>query len=131
MSARHSEQLRIGTGRVDGERVEFVWAPGTRFVTVQFMDRSPRGVANLARIDTAEPVVVPMSSHRQWLSRGDRAAVLAAAGRARFASAIDAPGLGARCGYLPWAHVRVSDVDRDCETAFGFISGRGAWARAR
>lgn len=86
MKRRGNQQIAIGTTLVDGEAIEFVWAPGTHFVTCQFTAKSPRGLANLTSLDTRRPAVVPLS-HKAWLAEGKRAAVLMEFGRSCFEKA--------------------------------------------
>lgn len=93
MTRRENRQISIGTALVDGDEIEFVWAPGTQFVTCQFTSKtmSPRGLANLTRLDTRTPSVVPLS-HRAWLAAGDREAVLIEYGRSCFEKALQEHG---------------------------------------
>lgn len=93
MSARRSRQVPIGSTLIDGEAVEAVWAAGTSFVTVQFAEKAPRGIANLTGFDAKDPSVVPLS-HRAWLAEGTREAELIEFGRACFEKALKEHGSG-------------------------------------
>jgi hypothetical protein len=92
VSGIEGAQVPIGAAVVDGEDVEFVWAPGTGFVTAQFVSKSPRGIANITGLDGERAHVVPLA-HRAWLDRS-REAALVDAGRAYFRKATEARGAG-------------------------------------
>jgi hypothetical protein len=91
MSVRGDRQLPIGSTQIDGEAVEAVWAEGTNFITLQFADRAPRGIANLTGFDAHQPSVVPLS-HRAWLAEGTREAELVEFGQSCFRKALKEHG---------------------------------------
>lgn len=90
MSRIEGAQVPIGQTVIDGESIEFVWARGTAFVTAQFTERSPRGIANLTGLGAGETHIVPLA-HKAWLNRG-REAALIEAGRIHFEKAANVHG---------------------------------------
>lgn len=149
MTHAHSAQRLIGSTVIAGHAINFVWAPQTRFITAQFTARSPRGLANLDRLDSPRPVVVPLG-HRDWFA--DPANVTALieagrncftkahresdtgeirAGRACFASATDEPSTDANRGSPTRRRAEARGEDGNCGTAFRLINGRRSRARTR
>ncbi len=149
MNHAHSAQRLIGSTVIAGHAIDFVWAPQTRFVTAQFTARSPRGLANLDRLDSPQPVVVPLG-HGDWFADPANVAALieagrncfakthregdtgeTRAGRACFASATDEPRTDVNRGSPTRRRAEVRVEDRNCGPEFRFINGRGSRARTR
>lgn len=149
MNHAHSAQRLIGSTVIAGHAIDFVWAPQTRFVTAQFAARSPRGLANLDRLDSPRPVVVPLG-HRDWFAdTANIAALIEAgrncfvkvhregdtgetqAGRACFGSATDEPSTDANRGSPTRHRAGARGEDRNCGTVFRLVNGRGSRARTR
>lgn len=129
MSVKGSRQVPIGSTLIDGEAVEAVWAVGTSFVTVQFADRAPRGIANLTGFGAPRPSVVPLS-HRAWLAEGNREAELVEFGRTCFEKALQAHGSGGGRGSPARQGGGQEPHDRN-ETGEGLFNRRTAPVRTR
>lgn len=84
----YRELETIGATAIDGDKIEFLAAKG--FVTAQFVDKSPRGIANLIGLDANKPRVVPLS-HATWIGVEGREQVLIAAARAALANRETSP----------------------------------------
>ncbi|WP_335989986.1 hypothetical protein [Glycomyces sp. MUSA5-2] len=127
MNPSDSVQVSIGETVIDGQRIEFVWAPGTTFVTAQFTAVSPRGIANLTGIGTMQPHVVPLS-HKGWLTP-ERATALAECGRSCFADVVRDPGPGEVRGSPEGA--RRAAADDSNAAGAGLFNRRRTPARTR
>lgn len=127
MSGSEGAQVPIGAAVVDGEDIEFVWAPGTGFVTAQFVSKSPRGIANITGLDGKRAHVVPLA-HRAWLDRS-REAALVDAGRSYFKQAAEARGAGESRG-SPAPERAATTIDRN-DVAPGLFNSRRGLTRTR
>jgi hypothetical protein len=85
----------IGTEIIDGRQVEFLAADGVNFVTAQFVDANPRGIANLLDLHKSDPRVVPLS-HGAWVAGEGRELQLIAAARAALGLQVPSPPDGPR-----------------------------------
>lgn len=85
----------IGAEVIDGRKVEFLAGDGVNFVTAQFVDANPRGIANLVDLHRTEPRVVPLS-HASWIAKADREQKLIDAARKILGIGQGHKGMGAR-----------------------------------